>query len=867
MKKITIVAFVLGIIFLFNPLVSSAQTTSSNSALDSLYQTLLNLTSQINALSQTGGTAAVSTAITPTTNLVSPATVSLLTSTNIVATGGSATLSWTTTSASSCTASGGWSGTQPTSGTTIVSPTITTTYSIACTGFGFTNSQSVTVTVNQLPTLSLSYTTASYNLGDPSPAYYISWLAKNATSCVSSGGVIGWPSTTRFTSSQLKFFVASPTVFTMSCVGLGGSVSRSITVPVNPNDDKLIFTAVPSTITAGLTSSLITWSPTILNTMYGCTTTSNPNDPFWPGSLASSGGTKSVSPTVTTTYTANCTGSWGAVTKSVIVTVLPNPNPVPTVTLTASPVSVGVGSSAVLSWSSTNATSCVASGGWTSNQNLSGSIFVTPTVTTAYTLTCSGLGGSATKSVTVTVLPKPIVTLSAALSSVPAGQSTTLTWSSINTTSCTASGAWTGTKTTAGSATVVVNATGTYTLTCTGAGGSASQAVTISAIPLPTVTITATPSTIAVGQSSTLTWSSTNATACTTSGGWAGITATSGSFVVAPISGILTYNITCTGLGGSASQSATVTVLPVPTLSLSASASSVAVGQGVTLTWSSTNATACTASGAWSSQQPTSGSAIVTVNASGTYTLTCTGAGGSASQSVTISATPIPTTSLSASPTSVGTAQPFTLSWSSTNATACFASGGWVGAQPISGNITISPKFTDIYTLTCTGAGGSVSQSVTVTVVPPTTMSFSASPTSVVAGQPATLTWSSTNATSCTALVGWSGTKALSGTQVVNPTVTTTYQLNCAGSGGSPKQSVVITVLPVPTPTLWFYPSQITWSSTNATSCVASGGWSGTQLSSGSQTILPGAGVTTTYLITCTGTGGTLSKTVTVTTQ
>jgi hypothetical protein len=56
-----------------------------------------------------------------------------------------------------------------------------------------------------------------------------------------------------------------------------------------------------------------------------------------------------------------------------------------------------------------------------------------------------------------------------------------LTWTSSNATSCTASGAWSGTKAVSGSAsTGALSSTSTYTLTCTGTGGSASQSATVS---------------------------------------------------------------------------------------------------------------------------------------------------------------------------------------------------------------------------------------------------------------------------------------------------------------------------------------------------------------------------------------------------
>ena len=74
------------------------------------------------------------------------------------------------------------------------------------------------------------------------------------------------------------------------------------------------------------------------------------------------------------------------------------------------------------------------------------------------------------------------------------------------------------------------------------------------------------------------------------------------------------------------------------------------------------------------------------------------------------------------------------------------------------------------------------------------TVSLSASPPSITTGQSSTLTWSSTNATSCTASGGWSGIKATAGSELVSPTQTTTYSLSCIGAGGSGSASVTVTV-------------------------------------------------------------------------
>src|SRR3989339_36559 len=80
---------------------------------------------------------------------------------------------------------------------------------------------------------------------------------------------------------------------------------------------------------------------------------------------------------------------------------------------------------------------------------------------------------------------------------------------------------------------------------------------------LPTVTIAANPPTIGQGNNSTITWSSTNATSCSASGGWGGVQPTSGAFTVKPDT-TTSYGILCTGPNGSTASSATVTVILPP---------------------------------------------------------------------------------------------------------------------------------------------------------------------------------------------------------------------------------------------------------------------------------------------------------------
>jgi outer membrane protein OmpA-like peptidoglycan-associated protein len=174
--------------------------------------------------------------------------------------------------------------------------------------------------------------------------------------------------------------------------------------------------------------------------------------------------------------------------------------------------------------------------------------------------------------------PEPPVsaTLSANPSTVSSnGGSTTLSWTSMNAKSCVAlsPSSWTTKTATSGSETVQVASQTTYSIECRGSGGrdTASATVSLAAPPpppppptppaAPTVTLTGA-GTIDEGGSATLSWTSTNATSCSTQSpnGWAGSTATSGSATVRPTQNT-TYTIQCTGPGGNSNTaSATVEV-------------------------------------------------------------------------------------------------------------------------------------------------------------------------------------------------------------------------------------------------------------------------------------------------------------------
>jgi YD repeat-containing protein len=272
--------------------------------------------------------------------------------------------------------------------------------------------------------------------------------------------------------------------------------------------------------------------------------------------------------------------------------------------------------------------------------------------------------------------------------------------------------------------------------------------------------------------------------------------AQSGSFTITKnVSGTYTYRLKpCTtgqsGLSCSAPlgpKSIVVTLTPPPSVNVSFNPNPVDYGQNSLLTWSSTGATSCSGS----PTSATSGSMLypITTTTDWSYTVTCTGAGGTTSATAVLKVNlKVPTVTASFNPSAVASGASTTLTWSSTDAASCTVDGV---AKATSGSQTYNPTSTKTVPVVCTGVGGSASTNATVTVPPVPTDSASFNPSTVASGAATTLTWSSTNATSCT-VDGVA--KATSGSQTYNPTSTQTVSVVCTGVGGSASTSPTVTV-------------------------------------------------------------------------
>jgi parallel beta-helix repeat protein len=150
----------------------------------------------------------------------------------------------------------------------------------------------------------------------------------------------------------------------------------------------------------------------------------------------------------------------------------------------------------------------------------------------------------------------------------------------------------------------------------------------------------------------------------------------------------------------------------------------------------------------------------------------------------------IPIVSLTATPTTITVGNSSTLNWSSSNATSC--SAPWTGSTATSGSQSVSPTITTTYTVTCTDGTTPVGANATVTVTGTPSVSLTATPSTINTGQSSTLSWTSSNVTSCSA--PWTGSTATAGSQSVSPTITTTYTITCTDGTTPVTSNATVTV-------------------------------------------------------------------------
>ena len=101
---------------------------------------------------------------------------------------------------------------------------------------------------------------------------------------------------------------------------------------------------------------------------------------------------------------------------------------------------------------------------------------------------------------------------------------------------------------------------------------------------------------------------------------------------------------------------------------------------------------------------------------------------------------------------------------------------------------------TSLFIISSCGGGGGGGGAAAVQKLAATISSFTSSIFSTEVGSSVEITWSSANASSCSASGGWSGTKAVNGSETIEVSSVgdTTYTLTCSGEGGNASRTITI---------------------------------------------------------------------------
>ena len=627
--------------------------------------------------------------------------------------------------------------------------------------------------------------------------------------------------------------VSGASSYTWSCLGDDGGTNASCSEakPVCPADTPYTETDAPSIAQYCAATGVTCGAGQTYVSSISCHT----------------GGTGTWSPYGSACTAANCTGC-GCVTI---------PATAPTASLSASPTSVASGGQSTLTWGSTNATSCTASGPWSNSGTLSGSGLTDPlTSNTTFYFQCTGAGGtSALKSATVSV-------------TAPAGGS-----------SCTLP--WGGTIADGASVTAYQSASVTSPATCTSqtrtcsngtlSGTYTNQSCSVSgsgatgSIAGPNCTIAAGASTC----STTVTWSTSGVTSaqafqdgssfstslsgsasrtvgysastftlfdrtpspdvqldsdnargnCASGSGWNGtycelgylpdLTADNGVTPLTAQPGVsTTLTATIRNIGPLTTGSNFDNFIQIATATNgggtltdlgSQSLNSLAAGASNTISRSYTFPSAGTYSArACADKRNRSDDGKINESNEGNN------CGGWMDVVVSAPAAPIPTATLSANPTSIYPGATSRLTWSSTNATSCASAGGFSTNNNTSGNVNVTPAVTSVYSVTCTGAGGtSAPAQATVTVILPN-LSISAVPNRVARGSSSTISWNATDVKTCSITknsAAWksnlkaNGSNIVTGSSVETINAQTVYVMSCTDVNGAAYAAVATVIV------------------------------------------------------------------------
>ncbi|MBK8369069.1 MAG: T9SS type A sorting domain-containing protein [Bacteroidetes bacterium] len=478
--------------------------------------------------------------------------------------------------------------------------------------------------------------------------------------------------------------------------------------------------------------------------------------------VAGGGTSLGVGNTFTTSPITTTTSIWAeganACAASPVIQYSINMIPSPTVSLGASSANVCEGTVVTLTGGGAGITSFTWNTGATTQ-----SIAVTPSVTTQYTVSGSNGTCIGTRTVNISVVALPSVTLTASSPSICPGVSTILTAIGAQTYS------WsTGTSNSTGTISVAPTTSTTYSVNAQKLGCYKMYSINITVNPSPTVAVSN--QTACAGNSVNLTASGATTYSWNTG-------ATTSSISVAP-----TSNTTYTVIGASGGCTNTKTVSVSVSASPTVAANSVSVCAG--------NAVNVTASGAASyswNTGATTASISVTPTSTTVYTVTGTTTGCTNTKTVTVTVNALPNTSVSSTTICSGSTGTLAASGASTYS--------W-NTGSTNANLAVNPTVNTNYTVTGTSAAGCV-KTATASVTVGSAPSIAANSTSICIGSSATIMASGVNTYT------WN-TSSNSSSITVSPTSTTVYTVsgNLVGCATTAVKVVTVTVNALPVVTL-----------------------------------------------------------------
>ncbi len=611
-----------------------------------------------------------------------------------------------------------------------VSPNVTTTYTVTGTqaNTGCTNSITVTLAVNPLPTVSIAGN-STVCAGSP-----ITQTASGADTYLWSDGQTANPAT---------FNPTGTTVYTVTgtytATGCEDTETVSITTSPTPT---LTITGNTAYCAGGAVSPTVTGADTYV----------------W--STGATADTETLNPGTTTSYTVTGTNTLTGCTATAVVEVTVHPVPALSVS----------GSSAVCLGSSSSQTVTGADTYLWSDGSTGNVITVSPTTPTTYTVTGTNTTGSCTNSITVTLAVNPLPTVSIAGNSTVCAGSTVLQ---------TASGAnsysWNDGQTGA-AATFTPSNSGTYTVTgtYTATGCQDAETVSVTAIAIPTLAISGNTA-YCIGGSVTPTVSGADTYLWSTG-------ATTDTETLNPTV-TTTYTVTGTNTltGCSSSAPVVVTVNQLPVLAIS--------GPSAACMGSSISETVTGADTYLWSNGSTSDVLTISPSSPDTYTVTGTNAASGCTNSITVTlgVNPLPTVSIAGGSTVCAGS---TIVQTASGADSYVWNDGQTGAAA-----TFTPENSGTYTVTgtYTATGCQDAETVSVTAI--------AIPTLAITGNTAYCIGGSVTPTVSGADTYLWSTGSTSDSETLNPTVTTTYTVTgtntVTGCFSSAPVTVTVNQLPV----------------------------------------------------------------------